>query len=298
MNTFFSTVLSLSSLILLVSCQDKEPYYTATDYVFVSDFTEGLEGPAVAKDGSLYFVNPLHNGSIGKVDAHGAFSMFIDQLPQGSTANGIRFGSKGMMYLADYSAHNILQIDPKTKQVEVYAHDNRLNQPNDLAITSSNRIYASDPDWANAKGALWTVDQKGFQLLFNDMGTTNGVEVSPDEKTLYVNESIQRSVWSFKINKDGSLSDKKLFYQFEDFGLDGMRTDVDGNIYIARYDKGTVVKLSPKGELLQEVSLKGKKPTNVAFGGVDGKTIYVTLQDRGFIEQFRVETPGRSFKMN
>ena len=58
-----------------------------------------------------------------------------------------------------------------------------------------------------------------------------------------------------------------------------------------------VAKVSPKGELLEEIKLKGEKPTNIAFGGEDGKTIFVTLQDRGFIEQFRVPEAGRSFVM-
>ena len=298
MNNYFLTFLSLTALFLMNSCQNSEQLYQAEDYVFVSDYTQGLEGPAVAKDGTLYFVNPLHSGSIGQITTQGEFSLYIDQLAEGSTANGIRFGRGGMMYLADYTGHNILHINPETKETTVYAHDDRLNQPNDLAITSSNRIYASDPNWAEGIGNLWMVDQDGFHLLNDQMGTTNGVEVSPDEQTLYVNESLQRKLWSFHIEADGSLSDKQLLYEFKDFGMDGMRCDIDGNLYIARYDKGTIVKLSPKGELLQEIHLKGKKPTNLAFGGKDGKTIFVTLQDRGYIERFRVEAPGRSFNLN
>jgi sugar lactone lactonase YvrE len=77
--------------------------------------------------------------------------------------------------------------------------------------------------------------------------------------------------------------------------MDGMRCDVDGNLYVTRHGKGTVAKLSPDGALLLEVQMKGKKPSNIAFGGKDGKTAYVTLQDRGFIETFRVEKAGRSF---
>lgn len=298
MNNLFLTFLSLTTIILLSSCQNSEILYQAEDYVYVSDYTQGLEGPAVAKNGTLYFVNPIHSGSIGQITTNGEFSLFIDHLPEGSTANGIRFGMEDKMYLADYTGHNILEINPRTKITSVYAHDERLNQPNDLAITSSNRIYASDPNWAEGIGNLWMVDRDGFHLLNDTMGTTNGIEVSPDEKILYVNESVQRKLWSFQIEEDGSLSNKQLLYEFVDFGLDGMRTDIEGNLYIARYDKGTVVKLSPKGELLQEIQLRGKKPTNVAFGGKDGKTIFVTLQDRGYIEHFRVEAPGRSFKMN
>ena len=127
------------------------------------------------------------------------------------------------------------------------------------------------------------------------MGTTNGIEVSPDEKTLYVNESVQRKVWAFDIDNLGNISNKKLFHQFEDFGMDGMRCDQNGNLYITRHGKGTIVKLSPNGALLKEIKLKGKKPSNIAFGGKDGRTAYITLQDRGFLESFRVEVPGRAF---
>ncbi len=298
MNNSLLTLISLITILALNSCQNSELLYQSEDFVYVSDYTQGLEGPAAAKDGTLYFVNPLHSGSIGKINPQDQFSLYIENLPEGSTANGIRFGRDGMMFLADYTGHNILQINPGTKETSIYAHDDRLNQPNDLAITSSNRIYASDPNWAEGIGNLWMVDKDGFHLLNDAMGTTNGIEVSPDEQTLYVNESLQRKLWSFHIESDGSLSNKQLLYEFKDFGLDGMRTDIEGNLYIARYDKGTVVKLSSKGELLREIQLKGKKPTNVAFGGKDGKTIFVTLQDRGYIERFRVEAPGRSFNMN
>ena len=126
-------------------------------------------------------------------------------------------------------------------------------------------------------------------------GHDNGIEVSPDEKTLYVNESVQRSVWAFDLDTLGNISNKKLFYQFDDFGMDGMRCDIEGNLYITRYGKGTVAKLSPEGKLLLEIQMKGKKPSNITFGGKDGKTAFVTLQDRGYIETFRVEKAGNSF---
>jgi len=113
---------------------------------------------------------------------------------------------------------------------------------------------------------------------------------------LYVNESVQRKVWAYDLSGDGAISNKRLLIEFQDFGMDGMRCDVDGNLYIARHGKGTVAKVSPKGELLKEIPLMGKKPSNIAFGGPDGKTAYVTLQDHGNIETFRVETAGREWK--
>lgn len=291
-----SRLLKLAILLLFfVSCDKREILYQSQDLVFVGEFTSGLEGPAVDREGNLYFVNPVHSGSVGKVDTQGNFTLFIEHLPEGSTANGIRFGKDQSMFLADYTGHNVLKVNIQTKAVSVYAHDSLLNQPNDLAICANGRMFASDPNWKQSTGQLWKVENNQFHLLTNDMGTTNGVEVSPDEKTLYVNESVQRSVWAFDLDAEGNISNKRLFHQFEDFGMDGMRCDVDGNLYITRHGKGTVAKLSPDGALLLEVQMKGKKPSNIAFGGKDGKTAYVTLQDRGFIETFRVEKAGRSF---
>ena len=285
-------------LISTLSCSDPEVLYQAIDFVFVGEYTQGLEGPAVDQNGNLYFVNPTHSGSVGKIDIEGKFDLFIEHLLEGSTANGIRFGEDQEMFLADYTGHNILSVDLETKVVTVFAHDSLLNQPNDLAICCNNRMYASDPNWKNSTGNIWKVENGVFELLDSKMGTTNGIEVSPDEKTLYVNESVQRKVWAFDIDSQGNISNKKLFHQFEYFGMDGMRCDQNGNLYITRHGKGTVVKLSSQGVLLKEIKLKGKKPSNIAFGGKDGRTAYITLQDRGYIESFRVEVPGRAFSVN
>ncbi|MEC8636343.1 MAG: SMP-30/gluconolactonase/LRE family protein [Bacteroidota bacterium] len=294
MKTYVFGVL-LVLITFYISCEKKEVQYQSQDLVFVGQYTSGLEGPSVDQDGNLYFVNPKHSGSVGKVDTEGNFSLFIEHLPEGSTANGIRFGQDQSMYLADYTGHNVLKVNLQSKEVSVYAHDSLLNQPNDLAICCNDRMFASDPNWKENTGQLWRVENGQFHLLSKEMGTTNGVEVSPDEKTLYVNESVQRSVWAFDLDTEGNISNKRLFHQFVDFGMDGMRCDVEGNLYITRYGKGTVAKLSPEGKLLLEVQMKGKKPSNIAFGGKDGKTAYVTLQDRGYIETFRVEKAGRSF---
>jgi len=72
-----------------------------------------------------------------------------------------------------------------------------------------------------------------------------------------------------------------------------MRCDEEGNLYVTRYDKGTVVKISPKGKILKEILLTGKKPSNITFGGADDKTVNVTLADNGNIEIFRVDVRGR-----
>jgi len=270
--------------------------YKSSDLTAVNSFTSGAEGPAVDKDGNLYAVNYSKEGTVGIITAAGSSSIFI-ALPDGSIGNGIRFNSMEEMMIADYTNHNILKVDLASKQINVYAHDSTMNQPNDIAIDSKDRLYASDPNWKANTGRIWRIDTNGKMIILEDnMGTTNGIEVSPDEKTLYVNESVQRKVWAYDLSAEGAISNKRLLIEFPDFGMDGMRCDIDGNLYIARHGKGTVAKVSPAGKLVREIKLNGTKPSNIAFGGKDGRMAYVTLQDRGNIESFLVESPGREWR--
>jgi sugar lactone lactonase YvrE len=201
------------------------------------------------------------------------------------------------MYVADYVNHNILRIDPKTRAVTVLAHDDRMSQPNDLAIGPDGTLYASDPNWEKGTGQLWRIDRAGkMTRLAVGLGTTNGIEVSPDGKTLYINESVQRSIWAFAITAEGKLGDKRLVKKFEDHGFDGMRCDIDGNLYVTRYGKGTVVKLSPAGEVLREIDVLGASPSNLCFGGPDGRTVYVTEVTHRRLVQFRVDRPGLAWQ--
>jgi len=266
------------------------------DLVKVAEGPSGMEGPAVSKDGVLYFVNAGKNGNIGRVDlSTNVFTILVDSLPNGSFGNGIRFNQAGDMFVADYTNHNVLKVNPKNGDVSVYAHEDSMNQPNDLAISSNGTLYASDPNWSEKTGNIWRIDRDGsVNLLEANMGTTNGIEVAPGDKMLYVAESVQRNVWVYDLNAAGEISNKRLLIKFEDFGMDGMRCDEKGNLYITRHGKGVIAVVSPAGELIREIETIGKKTSNIAFGGKEGKTCYITLQDRGFIETFEAAYKGSS----
>lgn len=274
-----------------------EQLFISQEFTPINGFTSGIEGPACDTDGNLYAVNFERQHTIAKVTPEGEASVFIE-LPNGSIGNGIRFDSHGFMYIADYTNHNVLKVDRQTREISVHAHEPKMNQPNDLAISANDILYASDPNWGESTGQLWRVDTNGeATLLEADMGTTNGIEVSPNEKVLYVNESAQRNIWAYDLSLEGNISNKRLLIQFPDFNMDGMRCDIDGNLYVTRHGKGTVAKLSPEGEVLLEVELTGKLCTNIAFGGDDGRICYVTLADRGNVEVFRADRPGRSWQL-
>jgi len=275
----------------------EEELFVSSEFTEPNGFTSGVEGPACDKEGNLYAVNYAKQGTIGKVTPDGECSVFVE-LPSGSIGNGIRFNSEGFMLIADYTNHNILKVDMQTLEISVYAHEAAMNQPNDVAIGANDIVYASDPKWSNSTGQIWRIDTDGkVTLLDANMGTTNGIEVGTDEATLYVNESAQRKIWAYDLSPSGEVNNKRLLIEFPDFGMDGMRCDVDGNLYVTRYGKGTVVKVSPEGEILLEVQLTGKSCSNLTFGGEDGRTCYVTLADRGNIEYFRVDRPGRCWEL-
>jgi gluconolactonase len=271
-------------------------------------FTDGIEGPACDREGNLYAVNYARQHTIGKVTPDGECSIFLE-LPGGSIGNGIRFNRAGDMYIADYTNHNVLRVDmqvcrqapdlaARNTAIHIFAHEPRMNQPNDLAIAANDTLFASDPNWKGSWGQIWRIGTDATAtLLETDMGTTNGIEVSPDEHTLYVNESVQRNIWAYDLSPSGEIRNKRQLIQFADYGMDGMRCDIAGNLYVTRWGKGTIAKLSPQGKILLEIQLAGEKCTNIAFGGPDGRTCYVTIADRGNVETFRVDQPGRSWQL-
>ncbi len=268
--------------------------YEATDLTQENMFSQNIEGPNFDKDGNLYVVNFQQDGTIGKINTNDGSGEIFVTLPEGSIANSIVFNSEGNMLLADFKGHNVLQVDMTTKKISVYVNTKQFNQPNDFCINSKGQLFASDPNWKEQNGQLWRIDDGGHPVLVeHHMGTTNGITLSPDEKILYVNESVQRRIWKYDVDERGNLFNKRLFTEFPDFGLDGMKCDKKGNLYVCRHGKGVIAVFSPKGQLIREIALKGKLCSNLIFGGKDKKTVYVTLQDRKCIETFRVDTPGK-----
>ncbi len=283
-------------LLCSVALGQNDELFTAKALTNKDTFTTGIEGPACDADGNLYVVNLKRRGDIARISPDGKTEVFVE-LPGKSVGNGIVFDQKGKMYVADYVGHNVLRIDMKTKKVEVFAHEPTMSQPNDIAISPNGTIYASDPNWGKDTGRLWKITTEGkIAKVADELGTTNGIEVSPDGKTLYCNETVQRNVWAFPINSDGTLGEKRLVKKFEDHGFDGMRCDTDGNLYITRYGKGTVVKLSPDGKVIKEVAVLGKSPSNICFGGPDGRTAYVTEVENRRVVQFRTDKPGLAWQ--
>ena len=265
------------------------------------EYTFGIEGPAVDRQGNLYVVNFAKPGTIGKLANGAAQSELFATLPEGSVGVAIRFDREGRMFVADYKKHNIFLVSRDGKTVETYFHSDDFNQPNDLTMAVDGTLYASDPNWKRHDGQVWRVQKSPDGNVVGEkmtadrkMSTTNGIDLSPDGRTLYVGESDTREIWAYRI-EGTRLTSARLVKRFADFDIDGLRTDTSGDLYVARILKGTIAVLTPAGKLRREIQLNAKEPTNLAFGGADGKTVFVTQRQGGFIESFRTDHPGREY---
>jgi len=291
-----------------------EPLYTAKRFTGPIG-TIKTEGPVCDAQGNLYFCNmqqedliftwkSASRGNIAKVSPAGQTEVFVT-LPEGMRGNGMRFAPSGNLLVADQLGGHVLEIDMQTRAVSVYfKFPDGSGNPNDLAIRSDGTLYVS-----LFKDGLWLIrpDHTGEKTAD---GFHNGIDLSPDEKTLYsVNVA-------YAVAADGSLSNPRKLLQLppksEGFNWDdGIRTDAAGNIYMARFggpqegdDKktkhnGAIHQFAPDGTLLRNIPMLAPEVTNLAFGGPDGKTVYVTQPGiKGFIASFRTEYPGRSWNLN
>ncbi len=183
---------------------DSSQLYNSKEFTSPNSFTHGVEGPAVDRFGNVYAVNYSREGTIGIITTQGNPGLFID-LPDSSVGNGIRFDSHGNMLIADYTKHNVLKVNMTDQRRSLFLlMKSKMTQPNDIAIDSKNRVYASDPNFKLNTGRIWRVDRHGKITLLDTLnGPANGIEVSPDEKKLYVNAG--RKVWSYDLSRKGDI---------------------------------------------------------------------------------------------
>jgi len=269
-----------------------------------------LEGPAVHSDGSIYF-SDIAGNRILKMDAQGSVSTF--RADSGRT-NGNTFDAQGRLISCEGAENGpggrrrIVRTDLKSGEALVLTdryEGNRYNSPNDVVVGPNGRIWFTDPLYAPDRSimeheheAVYRIDADGKVtrvVTQPAIGRPNGLAVTPDGKTLYVIDSNyirpdgNRKIWAFDISADGSVGKQRLVYDFgRGRGGDGMRLDAKGNLWVAAgisaprtsnesADVPTgVYVISPQGDLLGRIPIPEDVITNLAFGGPDKKTLFVT----------------------
>lgn len=212
-------------------------------------------------------------------------------------SNGLTFDKYGRLLLAEHGDRRIsvLMKDGGKMTVADRFQGRRLNSPNDLVVHSSGAVYFTDPIYGLPKGEGDAAREISFcgvyrttfdgkvTLISKDLERPNGIALSHDEKTLFVANSHKGkfNVYSFPLNGDGSAGEMTLFFdanKLEGKGsTDGLKVDAAGNVWTT--GPGGLLIVSKEGKLLGRV-LTHQPTSNVAFGGTDGKTVFLTANDR------------------
>ncbi|OJD10501.1 hypothetical protein AJ78_08508 [Emergomyces pasteurianus Ep9510] len=294
--------------------------------VFAASFVKGNQ---IELGFAFGFFNQVKDGTKNVLSDDNPVFVVKNDTGTAPILTGARFVHDGnRLLLADAGNHRVLSVDVATSRASIFCSDRKMLQPNDIAISAVRDclIYLSGQNYtantvAGESGDLWTCDG-GRAAQFDPeilkkagIHRTNGVEASPDGSFLYLTsaENVDNNVRNHKIFKfaldtsTGALlkRDPELFYEFTGLeagsDLDGMRTDVDGNLYATLNGEGKIIKLSPEGKVLQTILTTGVKgPSNVELGGNDGKTLFAIgkCADNAEVDcaaSLQVDKAGRAF---
>ncbi len=249
----------------------------------VSSQFKFTEGPAVDKKGNIFFTDQP-NDKIWKYSNDGTLSLFMENTGR---SNGLYFDRKGNLIACADEKNELWCISPK-KKITVLVKDLnglRLNGPNDLWIDPKGGIYFTDPYYQRPYWDHKTPDIKEQKVYYlpkgkkeliavaEDLVQPNGIVGSADGKYLYVADIKANKTYRYLVNKDGSLSEKKLLIEQ---GSDGMTLDNKGNIYLT--GKGVTV-YNSEGIKIATIEVPSKWTANICFGGKDRKLLFITASD-------------------
>lgn len=272
--------------LMAYAVKDKEPqrpkdktafFRPASEVMKLADGFIFTEGPAVDARGNVYF-SDIPNSRIHKWSLDGRLSTFIEN---SGRANGLFFDKGGNLLACAGGSGQLVSIDRK-KKIAVLAdkyEGKAFNSPNDLWLHPGGGIYFTDPRYGNRDNLpqdgehvyYLSADRRKVIRVVNDMVRPNGLVGTPDGMLLYIADEGSNKTYSYEIEPDGTLTQKKLFVSQ---GSDGMTIDNDGRIYLTRK---AVSIFDPEGNLVETIEVP-EAPANVCFGGKNKTTLFITAR--------------------
>lgn len=251
------------------------------------DFEVPVNGPVALPDGSGVLITEILKSRVWKFDNDDKISLFHD------SSNGalcLAFDSKGRLITNQTmpaERNKIAVIYPKGQ--ETVLADNfegkPFGRPNDLVVDKKGGVYFTDPGPNEAQikighpktePAVFYVPPGGKTIKIADgIGRPNGLQLSPDEKILYVDDTLGDYILAFDIQPDGTGRNRRNFAKLDEgkeFGPDGMTIDGAGRLYLT--GRGGIQVFNSQGQFLGKIPAGGGG--DVAFGGPDKKTLYIT----------------------
>ncbi|HET6609464.1 MAG TPA: SMP-30/gluconolactonase/LRE family protein [Rhodopila sp.] len=253
-----------------------------------------LEGPSFDKDGNLFVVDVPH-GRVFRITPDGAFTVVTEY---DGEPNGLKIARDGRIIITDFR-HGLMQLDPASGKVTPLLHgprSERFKGVNDLFFGTNGDLYFTDQGETglhDPTGRVYRLAADGrLDCLVNTVPSPNGLVMDRHEKALYVAVTRGNCIWRLPDPQSGSPGKVGLFIQLSGGpgGPDGLALDSEGNLAIAHFGLGCVWLFSPHGEpLLRINSCRGRLTTNLAYGGADGCSLFITESESGCI--LRAELP-------
>ena len=285
-------------MLLVLNCKNASAQIIApgATLILVDRSFSFTEGPATDKAGNIFFTDQP-NDNIREYDINGKLSLFMHGAHR---SNGMYFDARGNLITCADEPGELIAISPKKKMILlVNSYDGHaLNGPNDVWINRlTGDMYITDPYyqrdyWTRTKPDSMLGGQRVYflpadkkQLIIADGTLTqpNGITGTPDGKYLYVADIGKWKTYRFKIQSDGSLTNKQLF---ADEGSDGMTIDDAGNIYLT--NNGVSI-YNSSGEKIEHIDVPEKWTANVCFGGKNKNVLFITASKSVYIIQTRVK---------
>jgi gluconolactonase len=256
-----------------------------------------LEGPSFDRDGNLWVTN-IPYGQIFRVSPAGVFSLAA---AYDGEPNGLKIHRDGRIFIADHS-RGVMLLDRASGAVTPLLdrpRRERFKGLNDLVFAMNGELYFTDQGETglhDPTGRLWRLASDGrLDCLLDNVPSPNGLVLTPDEKILYLAVTRGNAVWRVPLEPDGGVGRVGIFIQLSGgTGPDGLAIDAEGNLAIAHVGLGSVWLFSRFGRPLAEIrSDAGVGTTNLAYGGPERKTLYITESETGTILTARLQVPGK-----
>src|SRR6266545_4198746 len=262
-----------------------------------------LEGPSFDRAGNLYVVD-IPAGRIFRVAPDGRPEKVAEY---DGEPNGLKIHRDGRIFIADHK-QGLLQLDPATGRVSValdrpYAE--RFRGLNDLLFARNGDLYFTDQgesDLRELSGRLYRLRADGrLDCLLDSVPSPNGLVLTPDERILYLAVTRGNAIWRVPLGAIGGLGVGRLglgrvgiWVQMSGgIGPDGMAMDVEGRLAVAHPGLGAVWVFSRTGEPVSRIrACEGLRVTNVAYGGPERKTLFMTEADSGAVLAADLDVPG------
>jgi gluconolactonase len=249
------------------------------------------EGPLWWREGGHLVFSDIHNNRRMKYEPGKGVSLLLEPT---NRANGLTRDLQGRLVACEHDSRRVTrqELDGSVTVIANSFQGRQLNRPNDVVVKSDGCIYFTDP-WTSPNAPhQWDLTFSGVYRITPDLGTLsllvddfivpNGLAFSPDESVLYINDSRRGHIRAFDVAPNGTLAkaSDRVFVDLrgaEPGVPDGMKVDVEGNVYCG--GAGGLWVIDPKGKKLGRVVHGAPATTNLAFGGADWKTLYFTSRN-------------------